>query len=285
MTGYRSKNMVCPQFELNGSCFRGEFCEMQHNTIDRPSAVTYDKEDIAVETREEQLQLCPGKCVSVKVSQQLVSPSSFYCTLDPHLRNPQMISGADTFDWFSGEMQLFYKDKTRMDLLAAPAVGELVACRNPLNNLWSRGRVVVDESEVHKEDECRDGNIDANQVSVFFVDCGFTEQVEVCEVRRLDPCFTAFPLQAVECCLAGVKPSREVWSSEANKEFLRIVQHHWLKAQIVSFDSGRMILDLIKPQNPEDDINVAEELKKLNLAKPAEFIHSKIPQKEVRLPG
>ena len=43
MTGYRSKNMVCPQFELNGSCFRGQFCEMQHNTIDRPSAVTYDK--------------------------------------------------------------------------------------------------------------------------------------------------------------------------------------------------------------------------------------------------
>ena len=42
-TGYRSKETVCPQYELNGTCFRGRMCDMLHVYVERQSAVTYDR--------------------------------------------------------------------------------------------------------------------------------------------------------------------------------------------------------------------------------------------------
>jgi hypothetical protein len=71
-----------------------------------------------------------------------------------------------------------------------PAEGEMVAVRYHGDNKWYRARVLCT-------------NDDRNQVEVFYVDFGNSEEVPESQIRPLLPEFLHLPFQAVECYLAG----------------------------------------------------------------------------------
>ena len=74
-------------------------------------------------------------------------------------------------------------------------LGELVACVNPYNNLWCRGRVTANrEAEVK---DYYENNEEEGKAVVFFVDFGQTQLVELSQMRRLETRFTTFPLQVL----------------------------------------------------------------------------------------
>lgn len=104
-----------------------------------------------------------------------------------------------------------------------------MACRNHRNNLWYRGRVTAKEDEVQED---FNHNVDEGKAYVFFTDYGHTDLVDLSMMRRLDVCFTVFPLQAIECCLAGARPAGETWSQEAIQKFKKMVLDQWLTAQV-----------------------------------------------------
>jgi len=173
-------------------------------------------------------------------------------------------------------MQMFYKGKTRTDFTAAPALGELVACKNSGNNLWYRGRITADR-EAEVKDYYKNEEEEEGKAAVFFVDYGQTELVELSQMRRLETRLTTFPMQAVECCLAGVMPMEKAWSEEITQKFKTMVQKQWLMAQVVSCEDGRIFIDLLIPGDPGNDVNVAEELRCMGLARMCKFMSANTP--------
>lgn len=77
-----------------------------------------------------------------------------------------------------------------------PAVGELVAVCYSGDGSWYRALVLKTTSV-------------RNDVAVFYVDFGNSEEVPESEVRSLPPKFLHLPFQAVECRLADVSAVTE----------------------------------------------------------------------------
>ena len=102
-----------------------------------------------------------------------------------------------------------------MDSLPAP--GSLVAAYSALDKMWHRAMVR----------ECSEG-----EVEVFLVDKGSTETVTLNDIRRLDPCFSVYPFQAILACLAHVEPAGSSWEKRSTNFFKSLVKSHYVEVKI-----------------------------------------------------
>lgn len=89
--------------------------------------------------------------------------------------------------------------------------GDLVAAWSDQERQWYRAQVVSIE--------------DKDLLGLFYVDYGFCEQVPMRNVRRLDPCFTRLPLQALPARLLLTKvPKNGTWDEDSVRAFADCVR-------------------------------------------------------------
>ncbi|XP_040922770.1 tudor domain-containing protein 1 [Toxotes jaculatrix] len=151
---------------------------------------------------------CDGQTVALLAS-VVENPGEFYCHIDNPTELQRLI-----------ELVAELKKHCEADNSPfEPKVGEPCCAMFPGNGGWYRAMV--------KE-------LSENQVSVIFVDYGYSMKVEKHHLRSIKPRFLTLPFQAIRCWLAGVEPLGSEWGSEALLWFQTTVVCKQLSARVLS---------------------------------------------------
>lgn len=114
--------------------------------------------------------------------------------------------------------------------------GNLVAAWSSQQRKWYRAQVVSVEN--------------ADLLGVFYVDYGFCERVPLRNLRRLDPCFTRLPLQALRACLlVNNAPSNGLWDADSVEAFADCVRGREILVETVGISRGRLQVRLFFADN------------------------------------
>ncbi|XP_010790420.1 tudor domain-containing protein 1 [Notothenia coriiceps] len=148
-----------------------------------------------------------GQTVALLAS-VLENPLEFYCRINNPTDHQRLIElGAELKKHCEAQASPF-----------EPKVGEPCCAMFPGDGEWYRALV----NELAKE------------VSVNFVDYGYTMKVEKNHIRSITPGLLTLPFQAIRCWLTGVQPLGSEWSSEALLWFQNLVDGEQLSARILS---------------------------------------------------
>ena len=247
--GYKQTNAnICRYFNTRRGCSRGDSCKYLHQRYQRnlPHQVETSCTDNILDLPP------PGSYIYCVIS-AMESPWFFYIqcpngNIDfiSHLRekiNLQQLltekypSKETAFYTMNEEMQEFYNKQTYpVSTGHYLSNGEIVIARSSTQS-WNRGRIT-----------------DPEDVRVFFVDYGFSEVVEMTNIRKLEDQFLFVPFQAVLCSLSNVGkiPGK---SEAANTRFKELVSRKNFLARVDS--SGEIFslsLYLLQYENePQDD--------------------------------
>ncbi|CAL4101634.1 unnamed protein product [Meganyctiphanes norvegica] len=136
--------------------------------------------------------------------------------------------------------------------------GDIIAARFPHDSSWYRGQVcqVVNN----------DGDSSRSKVTVYYVDFGDTETIEITNICELRTDFLKLNFQAIECKLAYVTEVTEV-SEEATEAFEELTYTAQWKVMMVKImgyfqaeNNKTLPLIQIIDTNGATDVDVAEEL-------------------------
>nr|XP_055032157.1 tudor and KH domain-containing protein isoform X2 [Misgurnus anguillicaudatus] len=112
-------------------------------------------------------------------------------------------------DKLTEEMSRFYNgDSSQEHRVETVIVGDIVAASYRDHGTWNRARVL--------------GNLDSGLVDLYYVDFGDNGELPRENLRSMRSDFLSLPFQAIECSLAGVRPTGEVWTEAALDEFERM---------------------------------------------------------------
>lgn len=123
----------------------------------------------------------------------------------------------------------------------------LVACLKQ-NDLWQRAEIKgIKYSNSSTDSEYENSESSSLLIDVYFVDFGDSNYLPASHLRFLLDEFYELPLQAVECCLHGIKAHK--WTDEALDFFEQLVYSNSLKLKLVemqeiNYEDG---LKMIKP--------------------------------------
>ncbi|XP_042364583.1 tudor domain-containing protein 1 [Plectropomus leopardus] len=150
---------------------------------------------------------CGGQTVALLAS-VVENPGEFYCRINNPADHQRLIElGADLKQHCEATFSPF-----------VPKVGEPCCAMFPGDGAWYRAMV----------------NELAEEVSVNFVDYGYSMKVEQKCLRPTTPQLLTLPFQAVRCWLTGVEPLGSEWSSEAQLWFQTVVSGEQLSARVIS---------------------------------------------------
>lgn len=222
---------VCKFFSSRGSCREGDRCTYSHVVAEPGSALLHVQEPA---TNSMQLLQPPevGSWVLGQVS-ACAGPRCFYLVL-PHGRRSLarlLDEGGggprETLDSLMQDLQALCSQTSsfRENRLVVRAEGEMVAAQSSRDGRWYRALVVSAE--------------EGDLLTVFFVDFGFSECVQLKQVKSLDPRFTHLPLQALEACLLP-EDLEPMSTQEAFKAFEECVSGRDLMVEVV-----RIVQDLL----------------------------------------
>ncbi|OXU30178.1 hypothetical protein TSAR_007631 [Trichomalopsis sarcophagae] len=189
------------------------------------------------------------------------NPSQFYiqvigptnAKLDPLVK--------DMTDYYESE------ENREMHTLTNITVGQMVAAKFSIDNKWYRGEIVA--------------KLEDQLCEVYFVDFGDQDKVAEKDIFELRTDFLSLRVQAIECCLAGVKPRSGEWSGESTEAFgqlcalanwqPRVAKIRGYKERPVGLGPSRREgspIPCIELYDHRDDqlINIGKELIKLELA-------------------
>uniref|UniRef100_A0A4W6CCG7 Tudor domain-containing protein 1 n=1 Tax=Lates calcarifer TaxID=8187 RepID=A0A4W6CCG7_LATCA len=151
---------------------------------------------------------CDGQTVALLTS-VVENPGEFYCRIDNPTDHQRLLElGAELKQHCEADNSSF-----------EPKVGEPCCAMFPGDGTWYRA-MVKERSE--------------NQVSVNFVDYGYSMKVEKHHIRSIKPQLLTLPFQAIRCWLSGVEPLGSEWSSEALLWFQTLVDGEHLAARVLS---------------------------------------------------
>jgi len=155
------------------------------------------------------------------------SPSDFWC---------QLVDSMSELKALSNKIELFYQSLGENDLrILCLQVGDTCCAQFTDDNKWYR-------SQVNKV--CSDG-----QVCVCSVDYVKQETLTLDRIRKLDPGFAVFPVQALHCSLAGIEPPHkyyeEGWSTDAVGRFQELCQGKDAKIKIKETVGEVTLVDLL----------------------------------------
>uniref|UniRef100_A0A7N8WS55 Tudor domain containing 1 n=1 Tax=Mastacembelus armatus TaxID=205130 RepID=A0A7N8WS55_9TELE len=151
---------------------------------------------------------CDGQTV-VLLASVIENPGEFYCRVDNATDHQQLI-----------DLRTELKQHCETDVSPfEPKVGEPCCAVFPGDGAWYRAMVK---------------GLSDTQVSVNFVDYGYTMNVEKSHLRSITSRLLALPFQAVCCWLTGVEPLGSEWSSEALLWFQTLVEGEQLSARVLS---------------------------------------------------
>ena len=256
--GYKSKQVICPQFLNNGRCYKGELCEDRH-VQPRAAAVTADQEEVVIDTLDQPVIPTQDTQVLLRIS-HVNSPSSFYVTFPHGDRDIITLSeegkkaklSREFRDLFA-EMQKSYKGRSRVHSMESlPSPLALLAVN--VDNAWHRARMIQDEDG--------EGNLE-----VFLVDTGRVVTVARGNVRRLKNCFTILPFQAHEVELNLLEAPRGGWTQEAAITMVNLAEDcDHLSGKVVKiYEKLVMDVSTVKGEE-EDEEDIGQRLCDLGLA-------------------
>uniref|UniRef100_A0A8C9WZY1 Tudor domain containing 1 n=1 Tax=Sander lucioperca TaxID=283035 RepID=A0A8C9WZY1_SANLU len=149
---------------------------------------------------------CDGQTVALLAS-VLENPQEFYCRINNPTDHQRLIElGAELKQHCAAEASPF-----------VPKVGEPCCAMFPGDKEWYRAMV----------------NELSEDVSVNFVDYGYSMKVEKDHIRSITPRLLNLPFQAIRCWLTGVEPLGSEWSSEALLWFQSLVDGKQLSARVL----------------------------------------------------
>lgn len=121
---------------------------------------------------------------------------------------------------------------------------------------------------------------DTDEVLVKFVDYGGYSRLSAMDLRQIRSDFMNLPFQAVECCLADVKPAKdEDWSSEANEFFQNTIHGRLAETSLVGkeADTGVSLVELCIQTGKEEVQCINELLVELGYAEWCNENSKKLP--------
>ncbi len=158
----------------------------QASMTPRQASMTPRQASVTIPSVEPLLNtLC--ECVIVHV----ISPGEFYC---------QLWSEGDTHQTFTNEMYSFYGENGQGSKVTKPTVGTYCVALFD-DGSWYRALVTGEPRGV--------------MVDVVYIDYGNSGQVEIQDMRKIEPRFTTQRAQAVRCHLAGIVPPSGSWPEES----------------------------------------------------------------------
>ncbi|XP_067155661.1 tudor domain-containing protein 1 [Apteryx mantelli] len=166
------------------------------------------------------VSVCIGDAFSGVVS-HVQTPENFFCQ--------QMHNGHRL-----AELQVSlgeYCDKIPSIPDFRPAVGNVCCAQFTEDNLWYRAAVLAYTSE--------------DTVLVGYIDYGNFEVLRLTRLRPMIRRLMDFPVQAIRCTLAGVKPLMGAWTSEAISLMKQLVQDKVLTVKVVDKKSNSSVVELV----------------------------------------
>ncbi|XP_068807765.1 tudor domain-containing protein 1 isoform X2 [Struthio camelus] len=112
-----------------------------------------------------------------------------------------------------------------------PAVGNVCCAQFTEDNLWYRAAILGYASE--------------DTVLVGYIDYGNFEVLHLTRLRPMIRRLMDFPVQAIRCTLAGVKPLMGAWTSEAISLMKQLVQDKVLTVKVVDKKSNSSVVELL----------------------------------------
>ncbi|XP_045618889.1 tudor and KH domain-containing protein homolog isoform X2 [Procambarus clarkii] len=162
------------------------------------------------------------------------------------------------------EMTEYYECEENRELhkLDKVNIDSIVAAKFPHDNSWYRGMIC--SYEPNETDPIE------SLVTVYYLDFGDTETVKIDTVYELRTDFLKLNFQAIECCLANVKPEsvKGDEAADAFEELTYAAQWKVVMVKVVGYqqegDKTIPCVQIIDTNGPTD-IDVAEELAKRGL--------------------
>ncbi|XP_025951965.2 tudor domain-containing protein 1 [Dromaius novaehollandiae] len=164
--------------------------------------------------------ICVGDAFSGVVS-HVQTPENFFCQ--------QMHNGRHL-----AELQVSlgeYCDKIPSIPDFHPAVGNVCCAQFTEDNLWYRAAILAYTSE--------------DTVLVGYIDYGNFEVLHLTRLRPMIQRLMEFPVQAIRCTLAGVKPLMGAWTSEAISLMKQLVQDKVFTVKVVDKKSNSFVVELV----------------------------------------
>ncbi|XP_063079530.1 tudor domain-containing 6 isoform X2 [Engraulis encrasicolus] len=178
----------------------------------------------------------PEEIVSVNSTQKAVvqyvkNPTEFWVHIQKH---------AEEFDQLMNDMELYYKSEAAVGFTQNPQVGVWCAALSE-DGTYYRAKVQT---------------VNGRQTSIFFIDYGNTEIVDIQNLRQLPSKYQMLPPLAVKCSLTGIKPECNGWSTDALNFFSDSVVDRLLDLHIVSKIEDKYTVQLSDPDRKnEKDIS------------------------------
>ncbi|XP_037079117.1 tudor and KH domain-containing protein-like [Pollicipes pollicipes] len=159
-------------------------------------------------------------------------------------------------------MTALYSEESNREMykLKKVSVGDVIAAPFPYDKSWYRAEVAeVAESEADPADAA---------LTVYYVDFGDTDTVKRRDAAELRTDFLGLSHQAVECFLAGVKPSDCAWTDAAGdcfEELSYAAQWKSIMAKVLRYQQAGShkvpVVELVDTNSPMD-VDIAKELVK-----------------------
>uniref|UniRef100_H3CBW0 Tudor and KH domain containing n=1 Tax=Tetraodon nigroviridis TaxID=99883 RepID=H3CBW0_TETNG len=112
-------------------------------------------------------------------------------------------------DKLTEEMNHFYNNSSATEnAVETAAMGDIVAAPYKDHGTWNRARVL--------------SGPDSGLMFLYYVDYGDNGELPKDSLRRMRSDFLSLPFQAIECSLAGVRPSGAEWTEAALDDFDRL---------------------------------------------------------------
>ncbi|KAL0984077.1 hypothetical protein UPYG_G00136760 [Umbra pygmaea] len=166
-------------------------------------------------------------------------------------------------DKLTQEMSRFYNNGNLQEQrVETIVVGDIVAAPYRDHGTWNRAKVL--------------GVLASGLVDLYYVDFGDNGELPRDSLRSMRSDFLSLPFQAIECSLAGVKPTGDEWSEEALDEFDRLTYvAEWrpLLAKLCSYSHSEVSSwPSVQLYDNKDDktVDLGEELVRLGHAIPSQ---------------
>ncbi|XP_043306807.1 tudor domain-containing protein 6 [Cervus canadensis] len=174
------------------------------------------------------------------------NPSEFWIRLRKH---------NGTFSKLMKKMCSFYASASKLDGVILKPEADDLCCVKWKENGYFRAMVT---------------RLDDQNVDVFLVDRGNSENVDRYDVRMLLPQFRRLPILALQCTLADIWPLGENWSQEAISFFKKTVLHKELVIHVLDKQDNQYIIEILDESRTGEE-NISKVMAQAGFAKYQEF--------------
>nr|XP_061822693.1 tudor domain-containing protein 1 isoform X1 [Nerophis lumbriciformis] len=162
-----------------------------------------------------------------------------------HLKSPyniivQKVENAGVIQEFQMQLRL-HCCQVSMPQNFRPAPGTVCCAQFSEDKQWYRAKVLAYSSE--------------ERVCVGYIDFGNSEDVHLGDLRPINSSLLAFPMQAIQCALAGVQPIGESWPEACLLNLHQRVCNRILRTEIQGAHEGKALVSMVdEASDPQADI-------------------------------